>query len=58
MAQQIFYFFFACEYQNNAEFYSDFVTVEKNAKHLPKKRVAKCKSFLINTTNLQKFFGK
>ncbi len=54
----MFYFFFAYEYQNNAEFYSDFEAVEKNAKNLLTKQGAKWKSLLFNTTNLQKFFGK
>ncbi len=53
----MFYFFFASEYQINAEFYSDFETVEKNAINLLTKKGAKWKGFLYNTTNLQKFLS-
>ena len=49
-------------YQNNAEFYADFETAEKNAKNLltksyKQKKGAKMEHALFYTSNLQKFFA-
>ncbi len=50
-------------YQNNAEFYADFKTVEKNVKNLLTEKVTAKKSvkselLLFYTTNLQKYLAK